>query len=98
MRNVTYGLIASVAIGLMSMRVGAVDPPLLLNYQGQLTDTAGTPQTGMFTMTFQVFDAEAAGNALPSGTAWEETQNVEVVDGNFNVLLGGCDAAAGGAV
>ena len=39
-------------------------------------------------MTFKVFDAEAAGNALPSGTAWEETQNVEVVDGIFNVLLG----------
>ena len=41
MRNVTYGLIASVTIGLMSMPVGTVASPLLLNYQGQLTDTAG---------------------------------------------------------
>ena len=52
---------------MVSVHAGA-EPPLLLNYQGRLTDPLGAPQSGLFMMTFQIFDAEAAGNPLPSGT------------------------------
>ena len=89
MRKTMYGLVAGFVLAVVSAHARAVDPPLLLNYQGRLTDAAGDPRNGMFMMTFQVFDAEAAGNPLPSGTPWEETQNVDVADGIFNVLLGG---------
>jgi hypothetical protein len=39
-------------------------------------------------MTFAIFDAQSGGNQLPAGAPWQETQNVTVADGVFNVLLG----------
>ena len=62
--------------------------PMLLNYQGRLTDAAGQPRSGGFTMTFAFFDAITGGGKLPATAPWEETQAVQVVNGTFNVLLG----------
>ena len=88
MRNIICGVVVAAVMAVVRVEVGIAAPPQLLNYQGQLTDVGGTPQNGVFPMTFQIFDAEVGGNALPGGTAWDETQNVEVVDGTFNVVLG----------
>jgi hypothetical protein len=59
--------------------------PLLLNYQGRLTDAAGVPRNGTFTMAFRIVDG--SGGALP--TPWAETQTGIIVNnGFFAVLLG----------
>jgi hypothetical protein len=64
------------------------DVPQLLNYQGNLAGTDGTPKNGTFTMTFAIYDAQTAGTQLPTATPWSEAQNVTVTNGVFNVLLG----------
>ena len=69
--------------------------PMLLNYQGQLSDPSGNPKNGTFTMQFAVYDAESGGNQLPSGGPWSETQSVTVNNGVFNVLLGSVTALPG---
>ena len=57
--------------------------PLLLNYQGRLSNSGGTAVTGSYNMAFRMVDAN--GNAL----GWSETQNnVSVSNGFFAVQLG----------
>jgi len=58
--------------------------PSKISYQGVLTDNAGVPQNGTFTMAFGLYTTPTGGSAL-----WSETQNtVQVTNGIFNVLLG----------
>ena len=63
--------------------------PKMINYQGYLADSTGTPLTGAYSMTFKIYDDSAAGNL-----EWAESQNgpdqngVRVVNGLFNVTLG----------
>lgn len=58
--------------------------PHLINYQGRLTDSSGTPLNGSYSLTFRIYDAETAGNLL-----WEETHSGVVIQkGIFSVLLG----------
>ena len=59
--------------------------PAMINYQGYLTDSGGTPVTGpVSTMAFALWTAESGGNA-----SWSETHaTVTVTNGVFNVLLG----------
>jgi hypothetical protein len=58
--------------------------PHLLNYQGRLTDTSGSPLNGSYNLTFRIYDAETAGNLL-----WQETHAGAVIQkGLFGVLLG----------
>lgn len=58
--------------------------PHLINYQGRLTDTSGSPLNGSYALTFRIYDAETAGNLL-----WEENQTgVLVQKGIFNIMLG----------
>ena len=58
--------------------------PKMLNYQGYLTDTLGSPVTDNLDMTFKIFDAVSSGNEL-----WLETQsNVPIERGVFSVILG----------
>jgi hypothetical protein len=58
--------------------------PKMLNYQGYLTDTLGSPITDNLDMTFKIFDAVSSGNEL-----WSETQtNVPIEHGVFSVMLG----------
>jgi hypothetical protein len=58
--------------------------PKLLNYQGYLTNTLGSPIDDTLDMSFKIFDAATVGNEL-----WSETQtNVPVERGVFSVLLG----------
>ncbi|UCB52845.1 MAG: hypothetical protein JSV10_01780, partial [Candidatus Zixiibacteriota bacterium] len=64
--------------------------PKLINYQGMLTNDSGDPLTGMYDITFKIYNASSAGDKR-----WEETQtDVAVTNGLFNVILGG--ATVGG--
>ena len=58
--------------------------PKMLNYQGYLTDTLGSPVTDNLDMTFKIFDAVSSGSEL-----WSEGQtNVPIERGVFSVILG----------
>lgn len=64
---------------------GSASVPRLINYQGTLTDPAtGNPvPNGQYQMTFSIYSSDIGGNPL-----WQETQQVTVQNGVFNVLLG----------
>jgi hypothetical protein len=63
---------------------GGRPAPHMVNFQGYLTDSAGTviADTALI-MSFVIFDAPELGNEL-----WSEERSVEVQDGGFNVHLG----------
>ncbi len=76
--------------------VGA-EVPQVINYQGHLTDSAGTPLDTTIGMTFTIYDAATEGN-----NKWRETHtSVTVTNGLFSVLLGSvnpiADSIFGGA-
>lgn len=60
--------------------------PKLINYQGKLVQANGTDPlaAGTYVLRFELFDAPTAGTLV-----WGESQQVAVVNGIFNVLLGG---------
>ena len=59
-----------------------------MSFQGQLTDGAGNPVAdGPFDLTFRLYDDASDGMML-----WEETQEVDVLRGLFNVILGSSNA------
>jgi len=58
--------------------------PHLINYQGRLTDTSGTPLNGLYNLTFRIYDAESAGNLLWQGTY----SSIQINKGIFNIFLG----------
>jgi hypothetical protein len=60
---------------------GLADVPLKINYQGYLTDDAGTPIDGVVSILFTIYDS--GGTPL-----WSETRPVTVTDGVFSVDLG----------
>ncbi|MEO0118607.1 MAG: hypothetical protein ABIK66_05740, partial [candidate division WOR-3 bacterium] len=58
--------------------------PLMLNFQGKLTDINGQPVLdSIYSITFRLFTSPTGGIAF-----WNETQNVQTQSGLFNVLLG----------
>ena len=57
--------------------------PQTMSYQGVLTDAAGNPVAGPVELTFKLYDAATDGTLL-----WQETQQVDVANGLFNVILG----------
>jgi len=58
--------------------------PQLMNYQGRLTNSSGSPLDTTVSMIFTIYDDSTGGNAK-----WTETHpSVTVTDGLFNVLLG----------
>ncbi len=79
-------------LALMSVGVVmAVAPDLIaaapvsstIGYQGRLTDAAGNPLDGQYTMIFRIYDAEAGGSEL-----WSSAPQVVTVDGGlFNAAL-----------
>lgn len=73
---------------LLNVSAARAEGPALLTYQGRLSDAAGSPRTGTFTIVFTIYDALTGGNQLPAGTPWIETHAVPVTDGAFTVQLG----------
>lgn len=62
---------------------GIEDSPYgLFPYQGKLVQN-GNPYSGTIDITFRLYTVAITGTAW-----WEETQNVQVTDGLFNVMLG----------
>jgi hypothetical protein len=57
--------------------------PETINYQGYLTNTAGTPVNGMVQIVFSIYDSPSGKTAL-----WSELQNVSANDGIYSVILG----------
>jgi hypothetical protein len=53
-----------------------------INYQGRLTDSAGEPLSGTYTMTFRLYEVASGGSALDT-----DTHSVEVTDGLFNTEI-----------
>ncbi|MFA5398954.1 MAG: redoxin domain-containing protein [Dehalococcoidia bacterium] len=68
---------------------GSSSVPGLINYQGTLTNPAtGNPvPNNQYQMTFSIYSSDTGGSAL-----WQETQQVTVQNGVFNVLLGSQNA------
>jgi len=61
--------------------------PSLMNYQGRLTDSGGSPLNGAYSLVFTIYDDPTAG--APGNIKWQETHpSVTVTDGLFNVTLG----------
>ena len=60
------------------------NPPLLISFQGQLTDDDGTPINATIPAIFRLYNVDEGGTAL-----WEEQKNVSTdQDGIFNTFLG----------
>ena len=58
--------------------------PQTISYQGILTDNKGGPvPDGNVSLIFKLYNASEGGDTL-----WQETQNVMVTKGIFNVILG----------
>ena len=57
--------------------------PDQISWQGRITDDAGIPLEGAYTIHFYIYDALIGGNSL-----WDEQQSVVVADGIYNVRLG----------
>jgi hypothetical protein len=64
--------------------VGWSDVPAMINFQGKLTSSAGTPLTGSQNLSFQVFDVVSGGSSLWTGGVSVTPDN----NGIFNVILG----------
>ena len=62
--------------------------PPLVNYEGKLTDTQGTPLAGQHKLEFKIYDA-ATGGSLVWGP--QTFAAVPVIAGQFNVILGTTD-------
>lgn len=61
--------------------------PKLINFEGKLTEKDGTPISGKRTITFRIYDSEAA----PIPIIWAETREVTIDNGFYSILLGSPD-------
>jgi hypothetical protein len=78
-------------VNVTNLTVGGPDggervPPDVVNFQGYLADSAGTGITGTLEMYFRIYPVATGG--VGSDPLWDETQQVDVENGVFNVLLG----------
>jgi Phage Tail Collar Domain len=80
----TYRIfIAVIALaGLMAGIAAATPVSTGINYQGRLTDSAGIPLTGTYTVTFGLYDVSSGGAPLAT-----EVQSVQVSQGIFSTTL-----------
>ncbi len=79
-------LVFQLAFGVLGLvaQTGGPSAFEVVEFRGVLKDLSGQPLTGLFGITFTLYQQEFGGVAL-----WLETQNVEVdQDGRYKVLLG----------
>ena len=83
--NIKHKLPKTVLNVILVMYVGLSHAalPTSINYQGELTNTDGTPVSATVNITFTLYDAATVGTSL-----WSDTKQVDVVDSVFNVSLG----------
>ena len=89
---VLLSLCVSVAITISHHASAAQTVPYKVNYQGRLTNAAGTPMAdGQYNMTFRLYSVLSGGSAT-----WTEvhatTNRITVTNGQFAVQLGGVSA------
>ena len=79
--------LAMAGFGMLANADSSVPP--LINYQGQLTDASGNPQTGTKKLEFNIYDASSGGNKV-----WgpQTFNGIPLIGGKFNVMLGSTDA------
>lgn len=75
---------------LLTMQLSWGQIPQTISYQGVLTDADDTPLDGHFMFTFRLYEQAEGSSAI-----WEENQQVEVVNGLFNVILGSVNPLTG---
>ena len=63
--------------------------PQLINYQGKLTNAEGIALEGQYELEVRLFDSATNGTLI-----WSEKRMVAVIEGVFNVALGGEGAQA----
>jgi hypothetical protein len=75
-----------IVLGLILLVAGQAGAaiPKKINYQGRLTDSAGQPLVGPYSMMFAIYDAPSGGNELWSEGKAEETDSAGV----FATILG----------
>ncbi|VAX37221.1 hypothetical protein MNBD_UNCLBAC01-817 [hydrothermal vent metagenome] len=84
MKKTLLSLILTIFMICLTVASVRADIPELINFQGRVTDTAGTPLNGDYSITFRIYDAQSGGAIL-----WNETQStVSVNNGIFSILLG----------
>ena len=78
-RNFPFG---AILVLLSSQLLGAV--PTMINYQGRLTNSGGTPvPDGTYSVVFTIYDAASSGTSK-----WTETHSITTSSGLFSVRLG----------
>lgn len=81
---------AIVMLILATSAIVSADVPKLINYQGLLTITSGTPlKDSTYSVTFTIYDAPSGGTDL-----WTEDQAVSTASGLFSVHLGAVNLLA----
>lgn len=76
------GLSIYVALVIALVSLITADVPQMINYQGRLTDSEGSPVADdTYEVTFRIYDELSI-------ERWSENHNVETVDGLFSVQLG----------
>ena len=73
----------SVLTAVMLTCTMALAVPGLINYQGRLTDSSGEYLNGPYSVRFDLYNSSSGGSSL-----WNETQNVNVNSGMYDVHLG----------
>jgi hypothetical protein len=87
---VVTGLLLLVSLA-QAGNADAISVPQLINYQGRLTDSTGSPLSGPHAMQFRIHDVAVGGTPL-----WQENQSgVAVQDGIFSVILGSVNPISG---
>ena len=61
--------------------------PPLIDFQGKLADSNNVPQTGVFNITFSMFNQSTGGTLL-----WKENKLVSASNGLFSTFLGSVNA------
>ncbi len=88
MKRSSILLFAIVLLTSMFHAHGASAVPQMINYQGTLTDNTGNPvANGNYTIEFRLYDVASGGASLWS-EKWETPNQIPVIDGNFNAMLG----------
>ncbi|MEW8492450.1 MAG: hypothetical protein AB2604_01490 [Candidatus Thiodiazotropha taylori] len=86
--NISIPLLLSLL--LVGFNINGETAPQLVNYQGSLLDGNGKPlPDGAYKMYFSIYDAKSAGNKLWGPQVFD---NVVVINGSFNVILGTTDS------
>jgi hypothetical protein len=90
MKKIKTALLAAILIAFAASASAQTTIPALVNFQGRLT-ASGANVTAPLRMEFNIYDAAENGTLLYGPQVFE---NVTVIGGRFNVLLGPADATA----